>query len=45
MTLVRRSRLPWYGHVLGRNDEVGNRRALELEFEGVTGKGRPRLGW
>lgn len=35
VTLVRRSRLRWYGI----------RRALEIEVEGVVGRGRPRLGW
>ena len=45
VTWVRRSRLRWYGHVLRRNEGVGIRRALEFEVEGVTGRGRPRLGW
>lgn len=45
VTLVRRSRLRWYGHVLRRNEEDGIRRALEFEVEGGTGRGRPRLGW
>jgi hypothetical protein len=45
VTLVRRSRLRWYGHVLRRSGEVGIRHALELEVEGVTGRGRPRMGW
>ena len=45
LTLVRRSRLRWYGHVLRRSGEVGIRHALELEIEGVTGRGRPRMGW
>ena len=43
-TLVRRSRLRWYGHVFRRNKEAGVRRALEFEVEGMAGKGRPRLG-
>jgi hypothetical protein len=45
VTLVRRSRLRWYGHVLRRSGEVGIRHALEFEVEGVTGRGRPRMGW
>ncbi len=45
VTLVKRSRLRWYGHVLRRNDGIGIRRALEFEVEGVTGRGRPRMGW
>ena len=35
VTLVRRSRLGRYGHVL-RSEEVGITRALEFEVEGVT---------
>ena len=35
VTLVRRSRLPWCGHVLRRNEEVGLR-AFEFVVEGVT---------
>jgi hypothetical protein len=31
--------------VLRRDEGVGIRRALEFEVEGVTGRGRPRLGW
>ena len=34
VTLVKTSRLRWYGHVLRRNE--GIRRALEFEVEGVT---------
>ena len=44
VTLVR-SRLPWYGHVLRKNEEVGIKKVLEFEVKGVTGKGRPRLEW
>ena len=45
VTLVRRSSLRWYGHVLRWNKEVWIRRALQFEVEGVAGKGRPWLGW
>ena len=31
--------------MLRRIEGVGIRRALEFEVEGVTGRGRPRLGW
>ena len=44
VTLVRRSRLRWYEHVLRRNKEDGIRRALEFEVKGVAGRGRPRMG-
>ena len=45
MTLVRRSKLRWYGHLLRRNEEVGIRRTLEFEVEGMTERGCPRLEW
>ena len=45
VTFVSRSRLRWYRHVLRRDEGAGIRRALEYEVEGVTGRGRPRLGW
>ena len=28
-----------------RDEGAGIRRALECDVEGVTGRGRPRLGW
>ena len=43
VTLVRRSRLRWYGNVLRRNEEIGIRRALDFEVEDVTG--RVGRGW
>ena len=45
VTLVRVSRLNWYGHVMRRDVGDGIRRVLEFEAEGVAGRGRPRKGW
>ena len=46
VTLVRRSRLRWYGHVLRRSEGEGIRRVLELVVvEGETRRGRPKLEW
>ena len=45
VTLVRRSRLRWYGQVLRRIEGEGIRRVLELEVEGETRRGRPNFGW
>ena len=42
VALERRSRLPWYGYVLRRNEEVGIR-ALEIDVESATG--RVVRGW
>ena len=45
VTLVRRSRLRWYGHVLRREEGAGIKKVLEFEVEGVRGRGRPKMGW
>jgi hypothetical protein len=45
VTLVRRSRLRWYGRVMIRDEGAGIRRVLELEVAGEIGRGRPRMGW
>ena len=45
VTLVRKSRLRWYGHVMRRDEGVGIRRVLEFEAAGEIGRGRPPIGW
>jgi hypothetical protein len=45
VTLVRKSRLRWYGHVMRRDEGVGIRRVLEFEVAGEIGRGRPPMGW
>ena len=45
VTLVGKSRLRWYGHVMRREEEVGIRKVLEVEVPGVVGRGRPKMGW
>jgi hypothetical protein len=45
VTLVRKSRLRWYGHVMKRDEGVGIRSMLEYEVAGEIGRGRPRMGW
>ena len=45
VTLVRRSRLRWYGHVMRRDEWIGIKKVLEFEAEGVRGRGRPRVEW
>ena len=39
VTLVRRARLRWYGHVLRRDQESGITRALDFEVEGNRDRG------
>ena len=45
VTLVKGSRLHWYGHVSRRNKGFGITRVLDFEAEGVTGRDRLRLVW
>ena len=45
VTLVRRSRLRWYGHVMRRDKTAGIRRVLEFDVAGRMERGRPRVGW
>jgi hypothetical protein len=45
VTLVRQSRLRWYGHVMRRDEGIGIRRVLEFEVAGEIGRGRPPMGW
>jgi hypothetical protein len=45
VTLVRKSRLRWYGHVMRRDEGAGIRRVLEFEAAGEIGRSRPRMGW
>ena len=45
VTLVKRSRLRWYGHVLRRDEGAGIRRVLEVEVNGDIGRGRRRMEW
>ena len=45
VTLVRQSRLRWYGHVMRRNVTYGIRRVLDVDISGVVGQGRPHLEW
>jgi hypothetical protein len=42
VTLVRKSRLRWYRHLMRRDEGAGIRRVLEFE---VAGRGRPRVRW
>ena len=45
VTLVRRSRLRWYGHVMRRGEGIGIKRVLEHDVVGQRGRGRPRAEW
>ena len=45
VTLVRKWRLRWYGHVMRSDEWIGIRKVLEFEAEGVRGRGRPRVEW
>ena len=43
--VVRRSRLRWYGHVLRKGEADWVKRSMDLEVEGIQGRGRLKLTW
>ena len=45
VTVVRQSRLRWYGHAMRRDMTCGIRRVLDVDIGGVVGQDRPRLEW
>ena len=42
---VQKARLRWYGHVLRRDEEVVERRMMDMEVHGRRGRGRPKTRW
>ena len=42
---VQEARLRWYGHVLIRDEEVVERRMMDMEVQGRRGRGRPKTRW
>jgi len=45
VTVVRKSRLRWFGHVKRREEEQGIKRAFMHVVDGAVGRGRPRKTW
>jgi hypothetical protein len=45
VTVVRKSRLRWYGHVMRRDKQVGIRRVSDFEVSGAIGRGHPWTSW
>ena len=45
VSVVRQSRLRWYGHVMRRDMTNGIRRVLDVDVGVVVRQGRPRLEW
>ena len=43
--VVRRCRLRWYGHVMRKGEAGWVKRRMDLEVEGIQGRGRPKLTW
>ena len=43
--LAKASRVRWYGHVLRRDEDDAQRKALSIKLEGQRKKGRPRKTW
>ena len=42
---VQEARLRWYGYVLRRDEEVVERRVMDMEVQGRRGRGRPKTMW
>ena len=42
---VQEARLRWYGHVLRRDEEVVERRMMDMEVQGRRERGRPKTRW
>ena len=44
-TVIRSSRLRWYGHVMRKSDEDWMKKCMEYKVEGRRLVGRPRRTW
>ena len=42
---VQESRLTWYGHVLGREEQYVGKRVMVMEVPGKRTRGRPKQRW
>ena len=42
---VQEARLRWYGHILRRDEDVVERRMMNMEVQGRRGRGRPKTRW
>ena len=42
---VQEARLRWYGHLLRRDEEVVERRMMDMEVQGRRGRERPKTRW
>ena len=45
ISVVRRKRLRWYGHVKRRPEENWVKKCMEIEVGGANPKGRPKKTW
>ena len=45
VTVARKARLRWFGHVIRREPQQGIKRAYLYKTEGKVGRGRPRKTW
>jgi len=43
--MIKKSRLRWFGHVEGKNDNDWVKRCITWEVEGIRQRGRPKKTW
>ena len=42
---MQEARLRWYGHVMRSIEESGEKRAMDVEIQGIRRRGRPKTRW
>ena len=45
VSLVRRGRLRWFGHVVRKDDQQWVKKYMDFKVDGSAGRGRPRKSW
>jgi len=45
ISVLQQNRLPWYGHVLWKEDNDWVKKCMEYDVEGAKPRGRPKETW
>jgi len=45
ISVIQQNRLPWYGHVLRKEDNDWVKKCVKYEVEGTRARGRPKRTW